>query len=124
MAAEIVDWVSDELHDILGLSDRYIAEYLVGLARKASSTQNLITKLENTGAITVNEEVRQFYHQLDGDKIPHQAVSEKPARAKEREAKLQREQNKKYQLIMEDSDEDEPKHKRRKNSTSSRQGGH
>ena len=63
-----MDWVSDELHDILGLSDRYIAEYLVGLARKASSTQNLITKLENTGAITVNEEVRQFYHQLDGIK--------------------------------------------------------
>ena len=125
MAAEteIVDWVSDELHDILGLSDRYIAEYLVGLARKASSTQNLITKLENTGAITVNEEVRQFSHQL-WDKVPHQAVSEKPARAKEREAKLQREQNKKYQLIMEDSDEDESKHKRRKSSTSSRQGGH
>ena len=122
MAGTIEDWVGDELHDILGLSDSYIAEYFVGLAKKSSSVDGFVKQLENTGAITVTEEVREFSHKLWA-KVPHEKVQEKPARAREREAKSQREKNKRYQLIMEESDEDEDlKHKRRKSSTSSRRG--
>ena len=122
MADSIVDWVSDELHDILGLSDRYTAEYLVGLARKAPSTGTFLKQLEKTGAISINEAVTEFSQKL-WQRVPHQTAIEKPARAREREAILQREKNKKYQLIMEGSDdEDEVKHKRRHSSSSSRHG--
>ena len=52
------------LHELLGLSDRYTAEFLVGLARKASSSESYLQQLENTGAITINDDVRSFASQL------------------------------------------------------------
>lgn len=122
MADGIVDWVSDELHDILGLSDRYTAEYFVGLAKKASSHDALVKQLQNTGAVTVNEAIHQFSREL-WEKLPHQKATEKPARAKEREALIQREKNKRYQMIMDDSDDEVPnKRKRRPSSSSSSTG--
>ena len=123
MAADsVIDWVSDELHDILGLSDRYTAEYFVGLAKKASSSESFIKQLQSTGAVTVNEAVSQFADKL-WSRVPHKTVSEKPARAREREAILQREKNKRYQLVLDGSDEeDEQRKKRRNSSTSDRQG--
>ena len=91
MADSIIDWVSDELHDILGLSDRYTAEYLVGLARKAPSTDTFIKQLEKTGAISVNEAVTEFSHKL-WQRVPHQNATEKPARARERSYTTKREE--------------------------------
>ena len=100
--AEVVEWVSDRLHELLGLSDRYTAEFLVGLARKASSPVAYLQQLENTGAITVNDEVRSFATQ-----VPHKAAVEKPARARERELVLQRQRNKAYQLLSDEEEEEE-----------------
>ena len=116
---DVVQWVGDELHDLLGLSDRYIAEYLVGLAKKASSSDGLIADLNDTGAITVNDNVISFAEKL-WNKVPHKTVVEKPARAKEREARMQHQKNKSYQLLS-DSD-DETYVKMRKRSTESRAG--
>ncbi len=65
------------------LSDRYTAEYLVGLARKAPSMDTFIKQLEKIGAISVNE-----------------AVTEVKFLEPEREAILQREKNKKYQMAQ------------------------
>ena len=45
--SELVDWVSDSLHDILGLSDTYTAEFLVGLAKKCSSSEAFLKKLKD-----------------------------------------------------------------------------
>ena len=117
--ADVVEWVGDQLHDILGLSDTYIAEYLVGLAKKSSSCDGLIADLNNTGAITVDDKIISFAEKL-WYKVPHKTVSEKPARAKEREALLQHQKNKSYQLLS-DSD-DETYVKMRKRSTESRAG--
>ena len=47
---DTVGWVGDQLYDLLGFSERATAEFLVGLARKSSSAQNLITKFRDTSA--------------------------------------------------------------------------
>uniref|UniRef100_A0A671VR94 Pre-mRNA-splicing factor ATP-dependent RNA helicase DHX16 n=1 Tax=Sparus aurata TaxID=8175 RepID=A0A671VR94_SPAAU len=39
--ANLEQWVNDRLHDILGLSDRYVSQFMIGTARKASSSQDL-----------------------------------------------------------------------------------
>lgn len=118
MADGITDWVSDQLHDILGLSDRYTAEYFVGLARKAPSHESFVKQLQKTGAVTVNEAIHKFSLEL-WDRVPHQKMIEKPARVKEREALMQREKNKRYQMIMDDSDEEETSSKRKRRPSSS-----
>ena len=104
-ADEVVEWVSDQLHELLGLSDRYTAEYFVGLARKAASPESYLQQLKKTGAITVNDAVSSFAGQL-WNRVPHKAPVEKPARARERELILQRQRNKAYQLLSDDEDED------------------
>ena len=101
----MVEWVSDQLHELLGLSDRYTAEYFVGLARKAASPESYLQQLTKTGAITVNDAVSSFAGQL-WNRVPHKAPVEKPARARERELILQRQRNKAYQLLSDDEDED------------------
>ena len=39
-------WVGDKLHDILGISDKLIAQYLLGLASKSKSEDDFIDILE------------------------------------------------------------------------------
>ena len=103
--ANIVSWVSDKLHDILGLSDRYTAEFLVELAKKSNSGDNFVRKLKETGAIDVNQTVEGFAQEL-WSKVPHKQSVEKPARAQERKALLQQQKNKTYKLLS-DSDGEE-----------------
>ena len=43
---EIIKWASGELHSILGYSDNNLAEYIVSLAKKAKSANDLLTKLK------------------------------------------------------------------------------
>ena len=62
--ASVSRWVSDRLHDILGISDKVIAEYLVGLAGKASSPDAFIQKIRDTGTIDVDNNVVTFAREL------------------------------------------------------------
>ena len=102
--ADTQQWVSDQLHQILGLSDKYIARYLVGLAKKATSVPELYSQLENTGTIKLNDEVRQFAAEL-WDKVPHKKVAEKPGRAKERAAIKEQQRVKSYKLVSDPEEE-------------------
>ena len=104
--SDVVSWVSDQLHSILGLSDRFVAEYLVGLATKSSTPETFESKIRETNTITVNHAVRTFLGELWG-KVPHKLAAEKPARIREREILLQQKQNKSYRLLS-DSDEELP----------------
>lgn len=110
--ANIVSWVSDRLHGILGLSDRYTAEFLVELARKSNSTDKFVQKLKDTGALEVNQPVEAFARELWG-RLPQKAAAEKPARVKEREALLQQQRNRRYKLLSDSDGEDEPKVKQK-----------
>lgn len=106
MSSGVVSWVSDQLHSILGLSDRFVAEYLVGLAKKSSTAEILERKIRESNTITVNSAVRMFLGELWG-KVPHKQAAEKPARVYEREMLLQQKQNRSYCLLS-DSDEEVP----------------
>ncbi|XP_038566663.1 pre-mRNA-splicing factor ATP-dependent RNA helicase DHX16 [Micropterus salmoides] len=102
--ANLEQWVNDRLHDILGLSDRYVSQFMIGTARKASSSQDFVTRLEQTGTIDIDQSVIAFAEELF-DKIPRKQVIEKPSRAIEREAIEMDRKNRTYTLL-EDSDSD------------------
>jgi len=48
-------WVSDKLHDILGISDRTIAEFLVQVAKKSTSEDTLISYLKSNDVIDTGD---------------------------------------------------------------------
>lgn len=100
-------WVKDRLHDVLGMSDRHVAQFLVGTARRSSSAADLLSRLNDTGAIDVTDKVRSFAEEL-WVKLPRKAPVERPARAAEREALAMQQKNQSYTLL-EDSDEEEEK---------------
>lgn len=62
--ANLEQWVNDRLHDILGLSDRYVSQFMIGIARKSSSSQDFVTRLEETGTIDIEPSVVTFAQEL------------------------------------------------------------
>uniref|UniRef100_A0A1A8F9B5 Pre-mRNA-splicing factor ATP-dependent RNA helicase DHX16 n=1 Tax=Nothobranchius korthausae TaxID=1143690 RepID=A0A1A8F9B5_9TELE len=102
--ANLEQWVNDRLHDILGLSDRYVPQFMIGLARKASSSEDFVSRLEQTGTIDIDQSVTAFAKELY-EKIPRQQAVEKPSKALERQAIEMERKNRTYTLL-EDSDSD------------------
>lgn len=115
--AHVETWVSDRLHDILGMSDKHIAKYMVGLAQKSTTKQDLIEKLKNTGTVDVDESMVSFLNELH-EKVPHKEIKEKPARAAEREALEIQKKNASYKLLSESDDEPPPVKKPKKEKDS------
>uniref|UniRef100_A0A1A7Y7C5 Pre-mRNA-splicing factor ATP-dependent RNA helicase DHX16 n=1 Tax=Iconisemion striatum TaxID=60296 RepID=A0A1A7Y7C5_9TELE len=103
--ANLEQWVNDRLHDILGLSDRYVPQFMIGLARKASSSEDFVSRLEQTGTIDIDQSVTAFAKELY-EKIPRQQAVEKPSKALERQAIEMERKNRTYTLL-EDSDSGE-----------------
>ena len=101
---DVVQWVSDKLHEILGLSDKFTAEFLVGLAKSSNSSNQFVQKLEKTDAIAISPAVVSFANEL-WSKVPHRQPREKPARQREREIIREQERNRQYKLLS-DSEED------------------
>ncbi|ELT93001.1 hypothetical protein CAPTEDRAFT_48421, partial [Capitella teleta] len=99
----VEQWVGDKLHEILGISDRTIAEYFVGMAKKSSSPQDLVEGLKKTGTVDIDATMKSFANELWG-KVPHKLIEEKPARAVERAALELQKRNMAYKLLS-DSDE-------------------
>jgi len=62
--ANLEQWVSDQLHDILGLSDRYVAQFMIGLVKKSSGPQDFVARLQQTGTIDVDQRITAFAHEL------------------------------------------------------------
>ena len=63
-SAETETWVNDQLHDILGISDKYISQYFIGLASKSESHHDFLQRLKDTGTIDINDSIIQFAIQL------------------------------------------------------------
>ncbi|KYO19872.1 hypothetical protein Y1Q_0006834 [Alligator mississippiensis] len=63
--AALERWVSGELHALLGLSERHVAAFLVGLARRSHSPEDLLGRLEQTETLNVSDPaVRSFAQRL------------------------------------------------------------
>ena len=105
--AEIVSWVSDQLHDVVGLSDKHVAEFFVELAKKSRNPQEFISKLLNTGTVSSSESVEKFAKEL-WSKVPHKRIEEKPSRIYEREAIRQQAKYSSYKLLLDTELEDRP----------------
>uniref|UniRef100_A0A1I7XSZ9 RNA helicase n=1 Tax=Heterorhabditis bacteriophora TaxID=37862 RepID=A0A1I7XSZ9_HETBA len=73
----VYEWVSDELHSIVGISDRTICQFVLALAKKSSSTEDLIEKLRENDALEINSSVRKFAGELM-NKLPKKALGVKP----------------------------------------------
>ncbi|CAK7310173.1 pre-mRNA-splicing factor ATP-dependent RNA helicase DHX16 [Vulpes vulpes] len=96
-------WVQDELHAVLGLSERHVAQFLIGTAQRCASAEDFVQRLRDTDTLDLSGPARDFALRL-WTKVPRKAVVEKPARAAEREARALLEKNRSYKLL-EDSEE-------------------
>ncbi|MBV99006.1 putative pre-mRNA-splicing factor ATP-dependent RNA helicase DHX16, partial [Eschrichtius robustus] len=96
-------WVQDELHSVLGLSERHVAQFLIGTAQRCASAEEFVQRLRDTDTLDLSGPARDFVLRL-WNKVPRKAVVEKPARAAEREARALLEKNRSYRLL-EDSEE-------------------
>nr|AAH46781.1 Dhx16 protein [Mus musculus] len=98
-------WVQEELHSVLGLSERHVAQFLIGTAQRCASAEEFVQRLRDTDTLDLGGPARDFALKL-WSKVPRKAVVEKPARAAEREARALLEKNRSYKLL-EDSESGE-----------------
>jgi hypothetical protein len=65
-SSSLLTWVCDELHEVTGMSDRSVAEFLLQMARKSRDVDDLMGRLRDTGAIDVDGDakVNNFARQL------------------------------------------------------------
>lgn len=126
MASKEVElWVQDQLHDVIGMSDRYIAEFLISLAEKSNSSGHFLQKIQDTGTLDVNDKVTRFASEL-WSKMPQKVQKVNMNREKERLALEQQKKNQSYELLedfMDDSaavEEIKPTKKRERKEEKSR----
>ncbi|KAH0630392.1 hypothetical protein JD844_013388 [Phrynosoma platyrhinos] len=103
---ELERWVSGQLHSLLGLSERHVVAFMVGLATRSRTPEELLARLEETETLRVTEPPARAFAQQLWEKVPHQAPRERPARVAEQEALAMQQKNRSYTLL-EDSDEEE-----------------
>ncbi|XP_041368249.1 pre-mRNA-splicing factor ATP-dependent RNA helicase DHX16-like [Gigantopelta aegis] len=105
-SAETETWVNDQLHDILGISDKYISQYFIGLASKSTSHQEFLQRLKDTGTVDIDDNIIQFAIKL-WNKVPHKERVIKTLSV-EQQSQLELERkNKSYQLLSDDDDLDQ-----------------
>jgi len=61
---ELARYVGDHLHDLLGISDKYVAEFFIGLAAKSASAASFIDQLRSTDTVTVDQPMIAFAQEL------------------------------------------------------------
>ncbi|BFZ20424.1 hypothetical protein BsWGS_23462 [Bradybaena similaris] len=105
MASGVDLWVNDKLYDILGISDKYISQYFVGLASKSESPGEFLQRLKDTGTVEVDDKVSAFALELF-HKVPHKEKKVKTLTLEQQKTRELEEKNKTYQLLDEDDDSD------------------
>ncbi|XP_003378397.1 putative pre-mRNA-splicing factor ATP-dependent RNA helicase DHX16 [Trichinella spiralis] len=116
-------WIADKLHDVIGISDRYIADFLLALAKRSSNVDDFLGEVKATETVTVDETFGKFARELFA-KLPRQlpAVASGPStyelnRLKEEKARQLQRWNESFKLLSdEDSDNDSVKVSKAKHS--------
>ncbi|XP_028656562.1 pre-mRNA-splicing factor ATP-dependent RNA helicase DHX16 [Erpetoichthys calabaricus] len=106
--AGLEQWVSDQLYDILGLSEKYVPLFLIGTAKRSSSEEDFIQRLKDTRTIDIDQRMTVFAKELYR-KIPRKQVIEKESRLAERKAIEMERKNKTYTLLESEDDSEEEK---------------
>lgn len=107
--SDLDSWVSDKLHSLVGISDRSIAEFMVGLCKKSSNPSDFIDRIRNTETIDVDDRVSLFASELWG-KIPREMTAgekrREENRKREREASAMFSRHGKLGLIESDGEDE------------------
>jgi len=98
---ELQNYVSDKLHETLGMSDKNVVHYLIGLGRKTDNVEKYIKELET---VLGDEGNFQGVATEIWSRIPRKQKAESVNRVKERVAIAQEEENRSYKMLS-DSDE-------------------
>nr|XP_032832214.1 pre-mRNA-splicing factor ATP-dependent RNA helicase DHX16 [Petromyzon marinus]XP_032832215.1 pre-mRNA-splicing factor ATP-dependent RNA helicase DHX16 [Petromyzon marinus]XP_032832216.1 pre-mRNA-splicing factor ATP-dependent RNA helicase DHX16 [Petromyzon marinus] len=98
------EWVEEQLHELLGLSDRHLARFFLELARRSDGAGDFERRLRETRTIDVDGRVSAFCARL-WDRVPKKQVQEKPQRTVERQARELQQKNRSYRLLDEPPDE-------------------
>ena len=53
-------WVQDELHSLLGLSERHVAQFLIGTAQRCASAEEFVQRLRDTDTLDLSGPARDF----------------------------------------------------------------
>ena len=102
--ADLSSWVSDQLHDVLGFSDKHTTEYLISLAKSATDSQSLVRRISE--GFDVDKKMIGFANDLWA-KVPHKQQAENPYRARERALVEQQQKFANYSMVSDDDDDGE-----------------
>ena len=110
-------YVSDKLHELVGISDRSIAEFILGLCTQSKTPADFIDKIKATGCIDINDKVSLFATDLFG-RVPRELSAGEKKRAenrrKEEQALLEQKKNKGFKMVDFEEDELSIKPKKKK----------
>lgn len=53
-------WVQEELHSVLGLSERHVAQFLIGTAQRCASAEEFVQRLRDTDTLDLSGPARDF----------------------------------------------------------------
>ena len=95
---QIVSWVSDRLHEIVGLSDRQVAEYITELAKRSPSKEELLGKLQSVGALSMGAAVETFACEL-WNKFPRDQADQALERLRSKDPQPKKVH---YKLLLDD----------------------
>ncbi|XP_025112674.1 pre-mRNA-splicing factor ATP-dependent RNA helicase DHX16-like [Pomacea canaliculata] len=99
-------WVNDQLYDILGISDKYIGQFFIGLATKSTCPEDFIQKLRDTDTVEVDTNLIAFAKDLF-HKVPHKEKQQKQLTVEQQQAIELDQKNKAFQLLDDDDDDDD-----------------
>jgi pre-mRNA-splicing factor ATP-dependent RNA helicase DHX16 len=101
---ELHHWVSDKLHETMGMSDKIVVDFLITTARKTHNvgdfTSKLSTVLEGDG------DMSKVAHEI-WSKVPRKSKGENANRVKERAAVQQQQINASFKMLLSDDDDDD-----------------
>uniref|UniRef100_H2YMB0 RNA helicase n=1 Tax=Ciona savignyi TaxID=51511 RepID=H2YMB0_CIOSA len=110
-------WVGDKLHDILGLSDKHISHFLIGLCEKSYSPDEFIDRLRKTGALTMTSQMVDFAMELY-DKVPHRQRAIPQSKIAEEKALTMQKKAASYKMLSSDDEDIVEVERSKKPSTS------
>jgi pre-mRNA-splicing factor ATP-dependent RNA helicase DHX16 len=107
----VEQWVKDELHSILGLSDALIAKYLISEAKQSPSPASFVARLRSSGTLEVGDGVERFCGELWA-RLPRAATGPsaavKASREREQQERALRKANDTATLLSSDEEDRKP----------------
>lgn len=70
-----LEWVKDQLHAVLGMSDRDAGEFLLSMAKKSADTDDLLERIRDTDTLDTNSTAVSFTGGDNRARVQHREPS-------------------------------------------------